>query len=165
MSTQHHRKEVQELLDKAAVLGFEVDPERSGSGHITLVHPRGRYTIASTPSDWRNEKNAVAHLEQISGKKLPRIKRRKSHKKDDHTDFSLERCVRERNERAGAVIDRLMDEHAHLIEKFKYYARGGNASRTDIQKCLEITKRITEIEAVLKEFHQPVESFNPINVI
>lgn len=166
MSTQNHRKEVQELLDKAAKLGFEVDSEKSGRGHITLVHPRGEYTIASTPSDWRGEKNAVAAMERISGEKLARVSHRRSRKAVARTDFSIDRAIQERNTKAGETIDRLMNEHQQLIEKFKWYAQDGeDTSRTKIVKCMEIVKRMTEIEAVLKEFHQPVEAFNPVNIL
>jgi hypothetical protein len=164
-----YRKEVRELIDKAAKLGFVVDEKktnRQGGGHIILVHSNGSfYVIATSPSDWRGAKNSIADMERLSGKKLERVSHKRSRKAVKRTDFSLDKARRERNERAGAAVDRLMDEREDLIEKFKFYAGNGKPCEHAMQKMIVIVRRIGEIEAILKELRQPVTPFHPIDVI
>lgn len=158
-----YSKDVQSLIDKAELLGFHVDQGCSGGGHIRLQHGGSgeEYIIASTPSDWRSRKNALAALERIAGRKLPRANHRRSRKAVKSSGFSIERSRRERYEPVVTAADRLEAEYIQLIKKFVYYAHGGEASRTDIRKCLPIAKRMLEIEAVFKELGHPFDRFNP----
>lgn len=158
-----YSKDVQDLIDKAELLGFHVDQGCSGGGHIRLQHGVSgeEYIMASTPSDWRGRKNALAALERISGQKLPRPNHRRSRKSFKGSGFSIEKSRREHYEPAVTAADRLTEEYVRLVKKFVYYAQGGEASRTDIQKCLPIAKRMLEIEAVLKELGHPFDRFNP----
>ena len=58
---------------KAAPLGFEF-VGLQGSSHPRFYNADKNvyFTSALTPSDWRGEKNAVADMERLSGRKLPR---------------------------------------------------------------------------------------------
>lgn len=61
------------LLRKIEPLGWEFDGYE-GSGHIRLHHPQTghRYTCAATPSDYRGERNMLAALERLAGRRLAR---------------------------------------------------------------------------------------------
>ena len=69
-----------EVVALAERLGFTFDGY-DGSGHLVLSLPDGtRTSIPATPGEYRGRKNAIATLERLSGRKLPRANHRRSRK-------------------------------------------------------------------------------------
>lgn len=64
---------VRELCDKAEQLGFRFDGY-NGNNHPRFYNEARNihYTTSCTPSDWRSVRNAIAEMERLSGRKLPR---------------------------------------------------------------------------------------------
>jgi hypothetical protein len=62
-----------ELIRAAKQLGFTVEGT-DGSGHIKLHHQELgiNFSLPSTPSEWRGAANSIAHMERLTGRKLPR---------------------------------------------------------------------------------------------
>jgi hypothetical protein len=67
--------DLRQFLRDAEQLGF-VLTGRDGRNHIRLHNPDSgqSYSAAYSPSDWRSTRNAIAALERLSGRKLPRPK-------------------------------------------------------------------------------------------
>lgn len=64
---------LRQFCTKVATLGFTFD------GYCGSGHPRFRHddldlvvTAPLTPSDWRSERNTLAYMERVTGRKLPR---------------------------------------------------------------------------------------------
>ncbi len=61
-----------EFIAQAERLGFRLDGH-TGDGHPRLRNGKGdSVVIARTPSDFRSARNALATMERLSGRKLPR---------------------------------------------------------------------------------------------
>lgn len=70
--------QAREIVALAEQLGFTFDGY-DGSGHVILSLPDGQRTsIPATLSEYRGRRNAVAALERLSGRKLPRANHRRS---------------------------------------------------------------------------------------
>lgn len=90
-------KVVRQLADQAALIGWSCDGRLDGRGHYTFTHEDGhRYPVPCSPSEYRSMKNALADLERISGRRVPRAgKRRKSHKAAHGSGFDIAAAKRE----------------------------------------------------------------------
>ena len=90
--------DLQNLLRKAAELGFTRRPELDGGGHIILEHTNGQtYRCPSTPSEYRSLRNTLAALEWIAGQKLDRPNHRKSRKNHAAEDTAEVEASRKRH--------------------------------------------------------------------
>lgn len=172
-----HAYTAKDIIRIAVQLGFVVDGKRDGSDHYVARHPNGAIArFPSTPGEYRGFRNMIAELERKSGQKLPRANHRKSRKKDENTDFSMERANYEQylNHQQPIMqqIDKLMEEHNALVNKFVNIATGiaeCPEKRADlIKSAAKLMERLGKIEMVLTEVlppHQPVPQFDPYNYI
>ena len=77
-ATRNVGKEARETIKLARQIGWE-HVGYTGSGHLLLQHENGKkYSIASSPGDNRNRKNALAMLERLAGRKIPADRRKVS---------------------------------------------------------------------------------------
>lgn len=121
------------ILRAAEQLGFELTGEQTGSGHLVLTHPNGaRCIIPATPSDWRGARNAIATLERMAGKKLPRVNHHRGRKSAKVVDPQVEAARRR-----------------HAAE---YQARleGEQRRQTEIQATEAAERRRREIEELMR---------------
>lgn len=151
-----------EIVALAQQLGFTHDGYDS-NGHIVLKLADGRRTsIPSTPRNGvRSRENTIANLERISGRKLKRVKRRKSHRAMKPSGFSIPAAKRECeswHEAHDAAVDELRRERDELIER----ARRAAQRRHTLRDIPPLLTRIAEIESRLRdELHLPVNPFDP----
>lgn len=144
---------LREFLADAKKLGFVPDGT-NGNGHVRLVnHDTGaRYNAPSTPSDWRSVRNAIATLERISGRKLPRQHAGKHH---HHrvTPLDVHRTATET--RVCAEVDDLLAQADTLRHQFAALIAAPNQGRDQVagarkllteyetlRRCLEMRHRI-----------------------
>lgn len=154
--------DVRDVVRLAEQLGFCFQGY-SGTGHVQLAHANGTVTIPSTPSDHRWRANTLAHLEHVAGRKLPRVKHRKSHKAPQRSGFSLDRAVEEQrhwHDTTSATVEELHAQREQLIAKCRELAR----NRGTIHDIPPVLDRIAHLEAGLRGLHQPVEPFDPFTL-
>lgn len=155
--------DARELIELAKQLGF-VFSHVDGHGHVRLVHENGKAaSIASTPSDHRSRRNELARLERIAGRKLPRQKRRKSHKRIESTGFSVDVAARECNgwhAEHDDEIAELFEQRDDDIAAARQYAR----SRGQLRLIPPLLTRIAQLEERLRAMGQPVETFDPFSL-
>lgn len=102
---------------KAEQLGFKFQGY-NGSGHPKFVHTATGTVLSTslTPSDWRVERNTIAEMERISGRKLPRDNAAHySYKRVQRSDFRKTKGEAE----AAAEIERLLAETDSMRNRFR----------------------------------------------
>lgn len=133
-------RDVRELVQKAEQLGFRYAGVAPG-GHIALVHENGQtYYTAASPSDYRGQKNAIAELERIAGRKLPRVNHRRSRKSTDTVDQQVEAA--RRRAQAKAIERERAREARTEAERIAEAARRASAaaSAADDERVREIRR-------------------------
>lgn len=157
------KDDTKKVIEAGKQLGFEMEPDLNGSGHVVFVGHGQRLTFSYTSSDWRGHKNMISRMERISGQKIHRHNHHRSRKHDKterYTDTYTPETQRQWSER----IELLLDEHRGLVDEFKGIAVAGQkATRTDIMRALEIVRRLNQLEEVFIELRQPVPQFDPQN--
>lgn len=155
-------KSVRELVAKAETIGWSCDGVLDGHGHYTLVHENGaRFPIAATPSDVRSDKNAIASLERIAGRKTKRIVRNRSHKKVERTDFDPAKASRANArwaDRWGGDIEALHVKRDEQIAKMRELA--DNPTRCSAVEAKKALAEISALEDQLTRFGQPFHPFD-----
>lgn len=154
--------EARHIITLARQLGFTVAGV-TGSGHIRLDHVNGQVTIASTPSEYRGRANTIAQLERVAGRKLPRAKHRRGHKRTGGSGFSLTLARRECetwHDDHDASLDALLQQREQLIEQAHTYAQ----RRGTIREIPELLTRIAHIERRVVAMGQAVETFDPFTL-
>lgn len=157
------RKEQRELVDIAARLGFKY-VGLDGGGHIELKHENGTHvTLAATPSEYRGRANAIALLERIAGRKLPRVRQRRSRKAQKPSGFSIDVACREHaswHVDNDSTIDQLITEREELIELCRQHAQ----RRGMLRAIPPLLDHVNAIEKRLRLMGQPVETFDPFTL-
>jgi hypothetical protein len=95
-----------QFLKDAAQLGFIFDGY-DGRSHVRLHNSDtgDRYSAALTPSDWRSTRNAIATLERLSGRKLPRQRNGKyRHRKQARLDTALSPAEQRASDQVAALL-------------------------------------------------------------
>ena len=94
-----------EFLAQAEQLGFSLDGH-TGHGHPRLRNGNGdSVVIARTPSDFRSRRNALALLERLSGRKLPRSNSGKHrHRRQTQLDTTLSPTEKVASEQVDALV-------------------------------------------------------------
>lgn len=140
---------------KARPLGFEFVGYQ-GNGHPRFYNAdKGVYfTTALTPSDWRGEKNSVADMERLSGRKLPRQKAgRARHVKVPQARFRLS----DSEKSAQSHIDQLLTRAERLAERW-------DKVKDDLrfnEEAHAILLDFEEIEAKLRDFRRVIPPLVP----
>lgn len=152
-----------DLVEVAEALGFTYDG-LDGRGHLRFRHSNGQVTsLASTPSEYRGFRNAQLLLERISGQKLPRVRKRRSHKACKPSGFSIEAAHRDQQQWHGVHdndVAALLAEHAALVERCQQLAQ----RRHSLRSIPPLLERIAAIETRLLDLHQQVERFDPYSL-
>ena len=147
---RHAREVVQVATEQ---LGFTFSGY-DGSGHIVLTLPDGRRSsIPATPSDWRGARNSLAGLERLSGRKVPRPNRKRSHKSFRPSGFSIHGTrtdpeMTARVEELRACHDEQRREWLDLL---------AHPTRSSACRARALMLEIDATERSLRDLHQPVE--------
>lgn len=150
--------EARRTIKLAEQIGFKYTGKRDNIGHLILEHENGTYTISNRPSDHRSHKNAIAVMERIAGKKTERVVRRKSRKPNQIAGYTRT-FQTESSKRWSTRIDELLSEHKDLVLEFKIISMA-EASRSEINRAMEIIRRLAQIEDFLTELQQPIPEMN-----
>lgn len=150
MTADRLGSEWREMTKLAAMLGFDqVQVTKHG-------HPRfynrdiDRFYVASfTPSDWRGRKNAVAEMERMSGRKIPRQKAGKiRHCRSSVSDMQMS----DTELLATGEVDKLL-RRADVLRDLFANAVADN-TRTAASEARTLAAEFTEIRQRLEKFHR-----------
>lgn len=145
-----------EHLKSVNALGFVVDGV-DGCGHVQVHHPAtgARYSVASSPSDWRARRNELAELERIAGKKLPRQKSGKYRcRRQEVADFEKTQAELD----AAVEIDELLLEAEELRLQFAALPPTHGA----IAEARKVVERFEAIRDRLAERYRIIPSLDSV---
>ena len=154
-----YSERVRRMIASGKELGFEV-VGNDGSNHIVLRHTETGETtrIASTPGDYRGDKNAIAVMQRISGKKLERHARRKGRRPQKMAGYT--ETVRTPSAASWSRrIEELMREHKEHWLKLQVILMPP-LTNSDKNEALWLLRRLGEIETFLTELRQPLPEAN-----
>ena len=157
------KERVDRLINTAKELGFE-DDGLDGRGHIVLRHVEsGEITrIAASPGDYRGDKNALAYMERVSGKKLERHAHRRSRKANKMPGY-IQTYRTPSAESWSRRINELITEHKEHWIKLQVVLMPP-FSNSDKNEALWLLRRLGEIETFLTELNQPLPEGNTTNM-
>jgi hypothetical protein len=143
-----------DLLDQAGQLGF-VLVGRAGNGHVRLRNTNGAlYTAASSPSDSRSLRNTIAHLERLSGRKLPRDNSGKHHhRRQPRLDVTLSPA----EQRASEKVAALLEEADSVRRRIDYLA-----TEPTRDAAAEMRRAIAKFEHLRRRLAQKHRIIDPI---
>jgi hypothetical protein len=148
--------EAKALIAKVEPLGFTWNGKRDRRHHLVLEHPNGsEWSISQKPSDHRAYYNAIAKMEELSGKKLPRPKAGRIKNQARTRGFS-DTYTPPSQVQWGQRIQALHREYRSLVVEFNVIASPGDTSKGDINRALTIIRRIAELDTFFEELNQPV---------
>lgn len=143
---------LREFTHKAELLGFTFDGLTGGS-HPRYRHAEsGRVVVAAfTPSDWRSERNSLADMERVSGRKLPRPNAAKyRHRRTSRTDLTLsgtERAAVEETDRLLAQADLLRAEwDRQVANQDRTTAAAARQTLTDFE---EVRRKLAALHRII----------------
>jgi sugar phosphate isomerase/epimerase len=154
-----YSERVRRMIDSGKELGFEV-VGNDGSNHIVLRHTESGETtrIASSPGDYRGDKNAIALMQRISGKRLERHSHRKGRRPQRMAGYT--KTVRTPSaESWSRRINELLEEHNRHWLKLQVILMPP-LTNTDKNEALWLLRRLGEIETFLTELRQPLPEGN-----
>lgn len=154
-----YSERVRRMIESGKELGFVVDGN-DGSNHIVLRHAEtgDKVRIASTPGDYRGDKNAVAMMQRISGKKLERHAHRRGRRPQRMAGYT--QTVRtESAARWSRTIEERLAEHKEHWLKLQVLMMPP-FTNTDKNHAMWLIRRLDEIETFLKELNQPLPEGN-----
>ena len=143
---------LRQFCDKVAALGFRFD------GYCRSGHPRFKHdglditvTTALTPSDWRAERNAIAYMERVTGRKLPRANAgHYRHEAKRHLTL-----VRDSDdERFGDNVEELL-ELCHILRTQWDEVLARTPGRAAAAAARKVLADYDEIRDRLTQLHQP----------
>jgi hypothetical protein len=110
--------DLRHFLADAEQLGFHFTGY-DGRNHVRLHNPDTghHYSAAYTPSDWRSRRNAIAALERLSGRKLPR---KKNGKYQHRRQIQLVTELSPAEERACHQVAALLEEAGSVRRRIDY---------------------------------------------
>lgn len=138
---------------KAQQLGFEFQGY-NGSGHPKFVHTAsGTVLVTSlTPSDWRVERNTIADMERISGRKLPRDNAAHySHKRVQRSNL----CKTVNEIRACDEIDRLVSETESMRQRLQILTERN--SRASAEEARRLVRKFEICRQELAHRHRHID--------
>jgi hypothetical protein len=152
-----------ELIEEAKKVGFTYHG-KTPNGHLLFLNDEGkRVTAAGTASDWRSHLNAIAAMERISGIKRMKPNHGKPRKKGDTSGF-LNTIRTESAEHWSEKVGSIVDEYKTLALEFRIIS-SAEADRTDLNRAMEIIRRMARLEDVLTELRQPIPQTDlPANI-
>jgi hypothetical protein len=128
--------DLRQFLRDAEQLGFAF-AGYTGSNHLRLysADTGHRYVAAFTPSDWRSNRNAIAAMERLSGRKLPR---QRSGKPRHHKQTQLNTALSQAEQRTSAQVAALVEEAGALRRQIDHLmaARPTRAAATEARQAL-----------------------------
>jgi hypothetical protein len=158
--TRHHRLkgELRAFIAAIAPLGWE-HAGYDGRGHLRLYHAGtgARYMVPATPGDRRSYRNAIADLERLAGRKLPRprsgkYRRTAKQPKLDFTQTAAELA-------AGAEIERLEIEVEALRAQFD--ALTGTETVDTVRRLIDRFNLVRDhLEQRYYRVIQPIDAVN-----
>jgi hypothetical protein len=112
--------DLRQFLTAAKQLGFTFDGF-DGRNHVRLHNPDtgDRYSAAFSPSDWRSTRNALAALQRLSGRRLPR---QRNGKYRHHPQPQLDTTQSAAEKRASVRVAALMEEAESVRRRIEHLA-------------------------------------------
>lgn len=141
-----------EFCEKVEPLGFVFD-QYIGSGHPRFVHlESGAHVITSlTPSDWRAERNAIAEMERIAGRKLRRDNSgHYHHRRIQRADFRKSKTEIE----AASDIDQLLAESEEIRCQFNALTKA--TTRNAAQEARRLMARFENCRNQLQQHYRHI---------
>lgn len=154
-----YSERVRRMIKAGEELGFEV-VGNDGSNHIVLKHTDSGETtrIASTPGDYRGDKNAIAMMQRISGQKLHRHSKRRGRRPQRMAGFT--ETVRTASAASWSRrIEELISEHKEHWIKLQVLMMPP-FTNSDKNHAMWLIRRLGEIETFLDELKQPLPPEN-----
>jgi len=149
--------DLRQFLHDAQQLGF-VFAGYSGGNHVRLHNPDtgDHYSAAYTPSDWRSRRNAIATLERLSGRKLPRQRNGKhQHRKVSQLDTTLSPAERRASDQVAALVEEAESVHRRIKYLASKQTRDAAAEmRRALAKYGHLRRRLEQLHRIIP----PVES-------
>jgi hypothetical protein len=149
-----------ELIKAAAALGFEF-VGYNGSNHPVFhnADTGQRYSAAFTPSDYRSTRNAIASMERMSGRKLPRPNNGKyRHRRQTQLDTKLSPA----EQRASEKVAALLEEAASVRRRIDYLT--ANPTRDTADEARRAIAKYGHLRRRLAQMHHhidPIEAAAP----
>jgi hypothetical protein len=146
---------LRDLLDQAEKLGFTA-VGRTGNGHVRLRNNAigADYSAAFSPSDQRSLRNAIAQLERLSGRKLPRDNSGKHrHRRQSQLDTTLSPAEQQASELVAALIAEAESVRRRI---------GQLAAEPTRDAIAEMRRAITKYEHLRRRLRQLHHHIDPI---
>jgi hypothetical protein len=147
---------VREFLRDAELLGFSFIGF-SGSNHLLFFNPDSgaHYSAACSPSDWRSRRNAIAQLERLSGRKLPR---HKNGKHRHHRQTQLDTTLTPVEQRAAEKVAALVEEATSVRRRVEHLAaQPTRAAAAETRRALTKYEHLRRRLAQLHHIIDPIE--------
>lgn len=151
--------DLKNAVSEAFKRGWEFD-RMSGTTHAYLVWPATgkKVSFGTTPKDRNAHKPFIKKLELAMGTDLfPKHKTGRSRKNGQTSGF-LDTYRPTHQDAIAERIDALVAEHHNLTLQFMVLSKQP-VRHQDINDAAKVLRRISEIEKVLTELHQPFKSF------
>jgi hypothetical protein len=146
-----------DLLDQAGKLGF-APVGRDGSGHVRLhnADTGDHYSAAFSPSDQRSLRNTLAHLERLSGRKLPRDNSGKHrHRRQSQLDTALSPAEQQASELVAALLEEAESVRGRIGQLAAHPTRDAVAEmRRAIAKYTHLRRRLAQLHHLI----DPIEA-------
>jgi hypothetical protein len=144
-----------DLLDQAGKLGFTPDG-RDGNGHVRLrnTDTGDLYSAAFSPSDQRSLRNTIAHLERLSGRKLPRPNSGKhKYRRQSQLDTTLSPAEQQASELVAGLVDEVESVRARI---------GQLATEPTRDAVAEMRRAIAKFEHLRRQLRRLHHHVDPI---
>jgi hypothetical protein len=157
------RSELRQFLNAAEQLGFEF-VGYDGNNHLRLRNNEtgDSYSTALTPSEYRSRRNALADLERISGRKLPRANAGHYRGQRRRAMMDTERSKAERQR--GHEVEKLVTEAEELHQRFHQLAEVAVKDYAVITEARKVLLRYEDIRLILAESHRIIPSIESVNI-
>lgn len=142
-----------DFCEKAERLGFAYEGQL-GSGHLRFRNADLdiTYTTSQTPSDWRAERNAIAAMERLAGRKLERPKAaRYRHRRV--TQLDTHRSARE--ELDSRAVNHLLSEADSLVAELTSLVKAP-PSRDIAEKARTVIARYNEVRDIAETTYRRI---------
>ena len=148
--------DLKQMIKKALDAGWEMGPV-SGSTHCYIYWPKTNEKVGfgTTVSDRHFWKSFARQVEKISGIQLvEKHNRGRARHKPTKGQF-IATYRPQSQETVSEIVEHLSDEYRDLVLEFAILA-SADVNHSDINRALQIIRRMAKIETTLKALRQPI---------
>jgi len=152
-------RELDQFIKTVAALGFTFIGY-DGNNHPRFKHRNGQaYSTSLTPSDHRSRRNALAQMERIAGRKLPR---NNAGHYQHHRVTPLQLGLSAEERARSTEIDTLVTEAEALRCRFAELT--ADPSADGIEETRHVIRRYEHIRQVLAARHRIIRPIDSVEV-